>query len=113
MTCIFCKIVNGDLAADILYQDDEVLAFRDVAPQTPHHILCIPRKHIATLNDVDEQDNALMGKLVLTASKLAQQLGLAQEGYRLVMNCNDHGGQTVYHIHLHLLAGRAMHWPPG
>ena len=111
--CLFCKIINGEINSELVYQDDEVLGFRDISPQAPHHILFIPRQHIATVNDADEKDAALLGKLTLAASATAKQLGLAEDGYRLVMNCNGHGGQTVFHIHLHLLAGRAMHWPPG
>lgn len=113
MNCIFCKIANGELESEIVYQDEEVLAFRDVNPQAPTHILCIPRKHISTANDLSAEDEALAGKLLLTASQLAKQLGFAEDGYRLVMNCNGHAGQTVFHIHLHLLGGRHMSWPPG
>lgn len=113
MSCLFCNIVEGKIPADIVYQDDEVLAFRDINPQAPTHILCIPRKHIDTTNDLADEETAMAGKLLLTASKLAKQLGFAQDGYRLVVNCNGHGGQTVFHIHLHLLGGRRMAWPPG
>ena len=113
MTCLFCNIIDGKLPADIVYQDDEVLAFRDINPVAPTHILCIPRKHISTSNEFTAQDEAVAGKLLLTASKLAKQLGFAEDGYRLVMNCNGHAGQTVFHIHLHLLGGRHMSWPPG
>ena len=113
MSCLFCKIASGELESDIVYQDDAVVAFRDIHPQAPHHILVIPRKHIATVNHAMPDDTALMGKLTLTAQTLAAELGVATDGYRLVMNCNGHGGQTVFHLHLHLLAGRPMHWPPG
>jgi len=113
MTCLFCNIIDGKLPADIVYQDDEVLAFRDINPVAPTHILCIPRKHISTSNEFTTEDEAVAGKLLLTASKLAKQLGFAEDGYRLVMNCNGHAGQTVFHIHLHLLGGRHMRWPPG
>ncbi len=113
MNCLFCKIASGELESDIVYQDETVVAFRDIHPQAPHHILVIPRKHIATVNDAQAEDSALIGKLVLTAQQVATELGVAIDGYRLVMNCNGHGGQTVFHIHLHLLAGRPMHWPPG
>lgn len=113
MSCLFCKIASGELESDIVYQDKSVVAFRDIHPQAPHHILVIPRKHIATLNDAQPEDNALVGKLILTAQQIAKDLRVAADGYRLVMNCNGHGGQTVFHVHLHLLAGRAMHWPPG
>ncbi len=111
--CLFCKLISGDIPADIVYQDDEVFAFRDISPQAPTHILVIPKQHIATINDADESHQALLGKLVLTAQTLAKEQGLADAGYRLVMNCNQDGGQMVYHIHLHLLAGRALSWPPG
>ncbi len=111
--CLFCKMVKGDIPPDKVYEDDEVLAFNDINPQAPTHILIIPKKHIATLNDVEESDIGLLGKLSRVAAKLANNAGFAEEGYRVVMNCNDAGGQAVYHIHLHLLAGRQMGWPPG
>lgn len=113
MSCLFCNIIDGKIPADIVYQDNEVLAFRDINPQAPTHILCIPRKHISTTNDLSAEDEALTGKLLLTAGKLAKQMGIDEDGYRLVMNCNGHAGQTVFHIHLHLLGGRHMSWPPG
>lgn len=113
MSCLFCKIANGELESKLVYEGDEVIAFHDISPQAPTHILCIPRRHISTLNDLDEQDAALTGKLMLTAKRLASELGFADDGYRVVMNCNGHGGQTVFHIHLHLLAGRPLRWPPG
>lgn len=109
--CLFCNIIAGDIPAEIIYEDDEVLAFHDVGKQAPHHFLVIPKTHIATLNDAD--DAALVGKLSLTASKIAKQMNFAEAGYRVVMNCNENGGQTVYHIHLHCLAGRSLTWPPG
>lgn len=113
MNCLFCKIIDGDIPSDIVHQDDKVVAFRDINPQAPHHVLIIPRKHIATINDVTLDDQALLGHMTLTAKKIAKQLELAIEGYRLVFNVNANGGQEVYHIHLHLLAGRQMQWPPG
>lgn len=113
MDCLFCKIINGDIPADIVYQDDDVLGFRDVNPQAPTHILFIPKKHIATVNDLEIDDAQLVGKLYLAAKKVATDAGFAEEGYRLVMNCNAGAGQTVFHIHLHMLAGRALSWPPG
>lgn len=113
MDCLFCKLVNGDIPAKILYQDDDVIAFEDIAPQAPTHFLVIPKRHISTLNDLSADDAALVGKLPITAAKIAQQLGIADEGFRVVMNCNEMGGQTVYHIHMHVLGGRAMTWPPG
>ena len=111
--CIFCKIVNKELPAEIAYEDDKVLAFKDLSPQAPTHLLIIPKKHISTMNDIQEEDVALIGHIKLTAAKLAKNLGFAEAGYRVVMNCNEDGGQTVYHIHLHLLAGRSLAWPPG
>jgi len=113
MDCIFCKIAKGDIPATIIYSDDHVVAFEDLHPQAPHHKLIIPRKHISTLNDLQPEDTELMGHLVQAAGKLAEKLNMAKEGYRLVLNCNAKGGQTVYHIHAHLLGGRQMSWPPG
>ena len=113
MDCLFCKIGNGEIPATILYEDDKVVAFRDVAPQAPVHALVIPRRHIGTLNELDEGDGALLGHMMTTAQRLAVKEGIADSGFRLVMNCNREGGQTVFHIHLHLLGGRSMHWPPG
>lgn len=111
--CLFCKMVSGEIPPDIVYEDDDVLAFNDINPQAPTHILIIPKKHISTLNDADESDTAVLGKLNLVAAQLAGKLGFAEAGYRVVMNCNAAGGQAVYHIHLHLLGGRSMSWPPG
>jgi len=112
MACLFCKIAHKELDAEIVYEDTHVLAFRDIHPQAKHHLLVIPRKHIATLNDAQDDDADVLGRLLLTARHLAKELNVAEDGYRLVMNCNRDGGQTVFHIHLHLLAGRQMHWPP-
>ncbi len=109
--CLFCKIIEGDIPAKKIYEDDDVFAFHDIGAQAPHHFLVIPKKHIATLNDTD--DTTLIGKLILTASKITKDLGFAEDGYRVVMNCNEQGGQTVYHIHLHCLGGRNLAWPPG
>ena len=109
--CLFCKMVNGDIKPDVVYEDDKVLAFNDISPQAPVHILIIPKRHISTLNDLD--DTELAGHILQTASKLAKQLGVAEAGYRTVFNCNQQGGQAVYHLHLHLLAGRQMLWPAG
>ncbi|MDA1094298.1 MAG: histidine triad nucleotide-binding protein [Acidobacteria bacterium] len=111
--CLFCKIASGDIPATIVYQDDEVLAFEDIAAQAPFHILVIPRRHIATLNDLEAGDQNLVGSVVTTAARIAREHGHAQDGYRTVFNCNRGAGQTVFHIHLHLLAGRNMTWPPG
>lgn len=113
MDCLFCKIIKREIPADIVYEDDEVLAFNDISPQAPTHILIIPKRHISTLNDIEEQDLTLMGRLPFIAAKLAKQLGFAEEGYRVVMNCNEKGGQTVYHIHMHLMGGRRFTWPAG
>ncbi len=113
MDCLFCKIINGDIPAEIIYQDDDVLGFKDVNPQAPTHVLFIPKTHIATVNDLATKDAELIGKLFLAAKKVAADTGFADEGYRLVMNCNAGAGQTVFHIHLHMLAERTLHWPPG
>jgi histidine triad (HIT) family protein len=114
MDCLFCKIINREIPADIVYEDDHVLAFNDINPQAPTHMLIVPKQHIATLNDIDEDgDLALVGRLQFTAAKLAKQAGFAEDGYRVIMNCNDHGGQTVYHIHMHLMGGRRFTWPAG
>jgi histidine triad (HIT) family protein len=113
MDCLFCKIIDKTIPADIVYEDDRVIAFRDVAPQAPTHILVIPRQHISTLNDLNEGNNELIGHILYVAKTIAAAEGLAEDGYRVAMNCNNHGGQTVFHIHLHLLGGRQMQWPPG
>lgn len=110
---LFLKIIEREVPADIVYEDDDVLAFTDINPQAPLHVLIIPKKHIRTLNDAGDEDEALLGKLVNTARKIARENDVAEEGYRVVMNCNRGAGQTVFHIHLHLLAGRAFSWPPG
>ena len=110
---LFSKIINREIPADILYEDDDVLAFSDVSPQAPVHFLVIPKLPIATINDIQTNQAELIGKMVLTAQQLAKQKGIAEEGYRLVMNCNENGGQTVFHIHLHVLGGRVFSWPPG
>lgn len=111
--CLFCKIASGEIPANIIYQDEEIVAFDDINPQAVHHKVIIPRKHIATLNDISRDDNALVGRMVETAANIAKSLDIADHGYRVVMNCNRGGGQTVFHIHLHLLGGRQMIWPPG
>ncbi len=111
--CLFCKIAGGAIPAKVLHRDDEVVAFEDVAPQAPFHVLVVPRRHISTLNDAEAGDDALLGRLVLRAARIAAEHGHAADGYRTVFNCNRGAGQTVFHIHLHLLAGRAMRWPPG
>lgn len=113
MNCLFCKIINREIPADIVFEDDDVIAFNDISPMAPTHQLIIPKKHIATLNDIEEDDLALIGRLQFTAAHLAKQQGFAEDGYRVVMNCNEKGGQTVYHIHMHLLGGRQFTWPAG
>lgn len=110
---LFLKIINREIPADIVYESDEVLAFRDINPQAPTHILIIPKERIRTMNDLDSSHSELVGKLSLVAKELAEREGIAEDGYRVVMNCNQAGGQAVYHIHLHLLGGRQMGWPPG
>ncbi len=111
--CIFCKIVAGEIPADIIYEDEDVLVFRDLNPQAPTHVLVIPRCHIPTLNDLQPENAPLVGKMSLAAKTVARQEGIADEGYRVVFNCNAGAGQTVFHIHMHVLGGRPMHWPPG
>ncbi len=111
--CLFCKIAKGEIPAKILHQDDRIVAFDDINPQALYHKIIIPRKHIATVNDLHAEDADLVGQMVLSAANLAKELNIAEPGYRLVMNCNPGGGQTVYHIHIHLLGGRQMAWPPG
>lgn len=105
---IFSKIIRGEIPADVVYEDDRVIAIRDIAPQAPTHILVIPKKEIATTNDLTPADEALVGHMVLTAANIAKKEGIAEDGYRLVFNCNADGGQVVYHIHLHLLGGRVL-----
>jgi len=111
--CLFCKIVDGNLPADIVYENDTLVAFRDINAKAPTHILLIPRRHIATMNDLQNGDESLAGELFLTAAKIAADEGLADDGYRVIMNCNEAAGQSVFHIHLHLMGGRRMGWPPG
>jgi histidine triad (HIT) family protein len=110
---LFGKIAAGEIPADIVYEDKDVVAFRDIGPQAPTHVLVIPRKPIPTLNDLEPEDAELVGKLFLAAKKIAEAEGIADAGYRAVINCNAQAGQTVYHLHLHLLGGRPMQWPPG
>ncbi len=111
--CLFCKMARGEIKPDIVLEDDELLAFRDIHPQAPVHALVVPKRHIATLDDLVPEDAGLIGRMALAAQRIAREQGFNQHGYRTVMNCNSDGGQTVYHIHLHLLAGRRMQWPPG
>lgn len=109
---IFTKIINREIPADIVYEDEDTLAFKDINPQAPFHVLIIPKKAIATINDINPENSHLIGNLYVVAAKLAKQHNFAEDGYRVVMNCNEHGGQTVYHIHLHMLGGKEMGWPP-
>lgn len=111
--CLFCKMIAGDIPTDVVYQDDDVFAFRDINPQAPLHVLIVPKNHIATINDLQSDHAQLIGKLFLAAKKIAADEGVSEPGYRTVINCNAEAGQTVFHIHLHLLAGRQMSWPPG
>ena len=111
--CLFCKMVSREIQPDVVFEDDEVLAFRDVNPQAPVHVLVIPKSHIATTNELTPEHAGLIGKMVLAARQIAADEGIAEPGYRMVMNCNPEAGQSVYHIHLHMLGGRPMNWPPG
>ena len=111
--CLFCKMVSGDITPDSVYEDDQVLAFRDLNPQAPLHVLVIPKQHISTLNELNDSNEQLAGHLLAAAAKIATREGYSESGYRTVMNCNADGGQTVFHLHLHLLAGRKMQWPAG
>lgn len=111
--CLFCKMVSGEITPDIVYETETVLAFRDINPQAPTHVLIIPKKHIETLADMAEEDVLLMGEIMLVAKKVAEIEEIAESGYRTVFNCKQDAGQEVYHIHLHLLGGRKMKWPPG
>jgi histidine triad (HIT) family protein len=111
--CLFCRIIAGEIPGQFLHQDDTLIAIRDVNPQAPLHVLIIPTRHIQTLNDLGPSDDALVGSMVRLAARIAAEHGLADRGYRTVFNCNREAGQTVFHIHLHLLAGRGLTWPPG
>jgi len=111
--CLFCGIAARSVKADVVLENGELLAFRDIRPQAPTHVLIIPRKHVPTMNDVTAQDAPLVGKLLLAAQSIARSDGISERGYRLVFNCNRDAGQTVAHLHLHLLGGRSMSWPPG
>ena len=111
--CLFCKILNGEIPADIVYESDTAIAFRDINAKAPTHVLVIPRKHISTMNDIEVDDETVIGSLYTAAREIAAQDGIAEDGYRTVMNCNESAGQTVCHIHLHVMGGRQMAWPPG
>ncbi|KJR41937.1 histidine triad (HIT) protein [Candidatus Magnetoovum chiemensis] len=111
--CIFCKIINREISSNIVYENEQVFAFEDINPQAPVHILIIPKKHIPTMLETPQDDNALIGHLFQVAASIAKEKGIAERGYRTVMNCNRDAGQTVFHLHIHLIGGRIMHWPPG
>ncbi|HZD52025.1 MAG TPA: histidine triad nucleotide-binding protein [Woeseiaceae bacterium] len=111
--CIFCKIVSGEIESDIVHQDARIVAFRDTNPQAPTHVLVVPRRHVPTINDLTETDAEDVGRLYLVAADIAKREGVDQSGYRVLMNCMEGAGQSVFHIHLHLLGGRPFHWPPG
>jgi len=111
--CLFCKIAAGEIPSTEVYSDDEFYAFRDINPGAPTHCLIVPRKHIARIVEAGAEDEALLGRMFLRANAIAEAEGIAEPGFRYVINCNDHGGQTVYHIHLHILGGRPLEWPPG
>lgn len=109
--CLFCKMVAGEIKPAVVYETDQILAFRDINPRAPTHILVIPKQHISTLDDLE--DPGLAGELLLAVRQIARQEGIAEAGYRTVINCRENGGQEVFHLHIHLLGGRNMHWPPG
>ncbi len=111
--CIFCKIINKEIPASMVFEDEKMIAFNDMNPQAPIHILLIPREHFASLNDIPEEKKNILSHLMLKARQIAQEKGIAEKGYRIVLNTAKDSGQEVFHIHLHLLGGRRMHWPPG
>ncbi len=111
--CLFCKMIAGEIQPDKVFETEDVLAFRDINPQAPTHVLVVPKRHIATINDIGDDDDALVGKLFMAAAEIAREEGIAEEGFRTVMNCNRRAGQTVFHLHLHVLGGRDLTWPPG
>ncbi len=111
--CLFCGIIDGRIKGDIVYQDPSILAFKDVQPRAPVHLLIVPRKHIATLLDLETSDGALVGEIFRVAGRLAEEQGIAKRGFRVVVNCGAEAGQSVFHLHFHLLGGRALGWPPG
>ncbi len=111
--CLFCKIAAGEIPATLVHKDEHLIAFKDINPQAPMHVLIVPRRHIATLNDLTPADDGLVGEMIRRAAALAVEHGHGDRGYRTVFNCNADAGQTVFHIHLHVLGGRSLHWPPG
>tara|TARA_Y100000588_G_C13345079_1_gene539857 strand:+ start:116 stop:457 length:342 start_codon:yes stop_codon:yes gene_type:complete len=113
MASLFTKIINREIPADIVYEDKDIIAFNDINPQAPIHVLIVPKKEIKTLNDISDDDKEIMGKIFIAAKKIAKKFNIDKKGYRTIFNCNEHAGQTVYHIHLHLMGGRQLNWPPG
>ena len=111
--CLFCSIVNGSISAKKIFETDTILAFEDIEPQAPVHVLIIPKKHIASINDIEDKDKEVCGEMLLAVKKIAEMLDIKDSGYRTVFNTNEDGGQTVFHIHMHLLGGRKLKWPPG
>ncbi|MBC2579247.1 histidine triad nucleotide-binding protein [Clostridium sp. DJ247] len=111
--CIFCKIIKGQIPCEKVYEDDIVLSFKDISPAAPIHVLIIPKEHISSLNDISEENSKIIAHIFIIAKKIAKDLGLSENGYRIVTNCGEDGGQTVGHIHFHLLGGRSLKWPPG
>ena len=111
--CLFCKIISGEIPGHLVYEDKDVVAFKDIDPKAPLHLLIVPRQHIETLNDLSPTDDSVVGALVRRAAALAKQHGYSSRGYRTLLNCNRDAGQSVFHVHLHLLAGRSFGWPPG
>lgn len=113
MSCLFCKIIAGEIPASKVFEDDQLIAFNDINPQAPMHVLVVPKRHVSTLNDLSASDDGLIGAMVRRAAAIAKENGFDGPGYRTVFNCNGQAGQTVFHLHLHLLGGRTMTWPPG
>jgi histidine triad (HIT) family protein len=113
MDCLFCKIARGEIPSKVAFEDPEIIVIHDIKPQAPIHMLVLPKQHIATINNVDNENEQLLGRMILTAKKMAKAEKISEDGYRLVFNVNSGGGQDVYHIHLHILGGRQMTWPPG
>jgi histidine triad (HIT) family protein len=113
LECVFCNILRGEMPAEFVYEDEQIVAFRDINPQAPVHVLILPRKHIPSTNQITPGDVGILGEMILVARKVAEIEGVADSGYRLVINCNEDSGQEIYHLHLHLLGGRRMTWPPG
>lgn len=111
--CIFCKIIKGEIPSEKIYEDDLVLSFKDISPEAPKHVLIIPKKHIVSLNNIQQEDAKIIGHIFMVAKEIVKKLGIDETGYRIVSNCGEEGGQTVGHIHFHLLGGRMLQWPPG